>query len=218
MNRIKDLTNKRFERLLVITYAHSKNKTIYWQCLCDCGTTVVVRGGDLKSGKTKSCGCLHKEIMAKQNVVHGYARRFNQCEPLYVAWRNMKRRCLNSSSPGWENYGGRGIKVCDRWLDSFENFAFDMGPHPGKGYSLERIDNNGDYTPENCKWATRKEQSRNRRANKLLTYQGETLPISVWAERIGVKENTIFSRLRYGWSIEETLSKPARPHKEYSYK
>lgn len=217
MNRIKDLTNSRFGRLLVIKYAYSRRKKVYWECLCDCGNIKEIQGTDLKSGKTLSCGCLHKEVLSKR-VKHGYARRFNQNDPLYVAWKNMKLRCLNHSFSGWKDYGGRGIKVCERWLNSFENFAFDMGEHPGKGYSLERIDNNGNYTPENCKWATRTEQGRNRRANTLLTYQGETLPISAWAERIGVKENTIFSRLRYGWSIEETLSKPARSHKEYSYK
>lgn len=129
----------------------------------------------------------------------------------YRIWQSMKDRCRNSNNVGYPNYGGRGIKVCDRWLDSehgFENFLEDMGPCPGPGYSIERKDNDGDYCPENCVWATRLEQANNRRTNVLLEYQGKLKTIAEWARLYRINSNTLWSRLARKWSVEKALTTP----------
>jgi hypothetical protein len=126
--------------------------------------------------------------------------------PIYVTWQNMRQRCYNSKHPSYQNYGGRGIKVCKRWR-RFENFSLDMGDRP-KGTSLERINVNRDYRPSNCRWATRRDQQNNRRDNRILTYKGITKPISFWADEVGIKRDTLRCRLRYGWSVEKTLETP----------
>ena len=134
----------------------------------------------------------------------------------YRAWRNMKTRCYNERYPKYRCYGGRGIKVCDRWLHSFENFYNDMGPAPSKG-TLERKDTNGDYTPENCRWALQKEQVRNMRTNHLLTFRGETMCLTAWAEKVGISSKTLISRLKLGWSLERALTEtPVRGKNQYS--
>lgn len=124
----------------------------------------------------------------------------------FRAWWDMKHRCFNSDNPRWMDYGGRGITVCDRWKDSFRNFFQDMGKRPSSKHSLDRIDNDGNYTPENCRWATKTQQLRNTRRNIKYTYNGETLCISEWAERTGLLATTIFTRLKRGWPIEDALN------------
>ncbi len=125
---------------------------------------------------------------------------------VYRAWHEMHRRCEDETRPGFQNYGGRGITVCDRW-DTFENFYADMG-EPPEGTSIDRIDNDLGYSPDNCRWATKKEQNRNQRTNRLLTFQGETLPLAAWAERVGLTAGMIYLRLKKGWSVERALSEP----------
>ena len=136
-------------------------------------------------------------------VKHGH-NRVGKVTPEYRAWGHMVGRCTTESDAAFKNYGGRGIKVCDRWLD-FVNFLADMGERP-PGKTIDRIDNNGDYCKENCKWSTPQEQSRNRRSNHLLTFQGKTMNITEWSEEIGINHRTIRSRINYGFSIERVLS------------
>lgn len=152
-----NLKDKKFGRWKVLEY----NGGSYWKCLCDCGKIKMVDGNSLRRGLSKSCGCLHKEIiskMGKDRIRHG---RSNKGDLTYTSWQHMKRRVLNKNSPDFPNWGGRGIKVCERWI-KFENFLEDMGERP-EGMTLDRIDNDGNYEPSNCKWSTRKEQNRNKR-------------------------------------------------------
>jgi hypothetical protein len=156
----------RFGRLRVISRAASRNKKVCWACLCDCGNNATVAAADLTQGITKSCGCLHRETSHQNglnNKVHGESSRLRAYSPEYRAWIAMKQRCYCSTSRNFRYWGGRGIKVCSRWRTSFPNFLADMGRRPSRGLSLDRINNEGHYTPSNCRWATHQEQMLNRR-------------------------------------------------------
>lgn len=146
-------------------------------------------------------------------VSHGHSRR-NHISREYRSWQEMRRRCLNSSRENYKWYGGRGITICEQWI-SFSAFLADMGPCPDK-YTLDRFpDTNGNYEPQNCRWASRKEQVRNRRSNRPITINGETLLMVEWSERNGISKGTIINRLKIGWTAEEAISTPVRKHKEY---
>jgi len=161
----------------------------YYLCQCSCGDEVVVMLDSLLSGNTQSCGCLHSELAAERtrlrNTTHGMCGTRE-----YESWNAMMTRCTNEKRPGYGDYGGRGIKVCDRWLNSVENFYTDMGDRP-PGMSLDRIDNDGDYTPDNCRWATWREQSRNKRSNRLI----EGKPMVDWCEENDLNRNIVSNRL-----------------------
>ena len=134
--------------------------------------------------------------------------------PEYAAWGNIKTRCYNPKMAYYHGYGGRGIKVCDRWLESFDNFLEDMGPRPGPEYSIDRIDSNGDYSPENCKWSTSAEQARNKKNNYLITYKGQEKTLSEWGQETGIHQATIETRiLELGWTVEEALTRPVKTRK-----
>jgi hypothetical protein len=159
MRRI-DLTDQRFGRLVVVDYSHAKSGNAVWRCRCDCGKEALVLGDNLKRGTTTTCGCIRP---GWKNRTHGHTAK-GVISSLYGRWAAMKRRCLNPNCREFKNYGGRGIAICDRWRDSFEAFREDMGDPPPRRF-LDRIDNNGDYTPANCKWSTPKQSNRNKRRN-----------------------------------------------------
>lgn len=176
--------------------------TKHYTCKCLCGNILSVRSEYIKCGDTKSCGCLNIETRTKNNFKHG------MCETVeYLTWLGMHRRCYDKNDTYYRDYGGRGIKICDRWYrdnpDGFKNFYEDMGPRPGDKYSIDRYPNNdGNYTPENCRWATSVEQSKNRRNTVLLTYKGETLCQSDWAKKLGIKSVYINVYIKKGKDLE----------------
>lgn len=188
---LKDLTGQKFGRLTVLERAENRNGKTYWRCLCDCGNFCVIRGSHLKSGRIKSCGCLIIEAVTK----HGMYKT-----KIYRTWQNMLKRCCNKNFEDFDNYGGRGIKVCERWK-IFENFYEDVSklPHFGDpGYTLDRIDNNGDYCPENVRWADSKTQNRNTRRNIFVEYNGEEMCLTDAAKKSGITFTTLLYRYRKG--------------------
>lgn len=203
-----DLTGERFGRWTVIDRAGAE---FAWNCKCDCGTRKKVGAQSLRRGDSTSCGCFQREEFAKKRyrLTHGAAGIDRA--PEYSVWSSMKDRCGNPKTKNFGDYGGRGIKVCERWL-SFENFADDMGPRP-EGHSIERRDNNGNYEPGNCFWATRLEQNRNTRRNRFLTHNDETKCITEWTALKGFKENTIRQRLFMGWEVSRAIETPIRLQK-----
>lgn len=184
-----DLTGKRFGRLAVIGIAENNAGRIKWECRCDCGNMHVASGVHLKSGGTQSCGCFQRESLGNNRRTHGKTRT-----RVYAAFQHMRRRCESPNDGDYLDYGGRGIKICDRWA-TFENFLEDMG-EPEKGYSLGRIDNNGNYEPDNCKWATADEQANNKRNSHLITWNGQTLNLTTWARMAGKDAAWLIKRLK----------------------
>lgn len=194
-----DLTGQRFGRWTVVGYVGddgTRSANSMWLCRCDCGREEPVRGTNITSGRSLGCGC--------NRVRHGMHKT-----PEYEAWANMLSRCTNPRHRAYPSYGGRGIKVCDQWAESFQAFYQDMGPRPGSAYSLDRIDNDGDYHPANCRWAAQKTQSNNRRSNHPVTFNGQTYTISQWSRKLGISRSTLNNRLADGWSIERALTTPA---------
>ena len=187
-----------FGKLTVLSRAENgTGRKVRWSCLCACGGMSVVHGGNLRRGHTKSCGCYG----ASRKVKHGMAGT-----PEYRVWWSMKDRCDNPRYFRFKDYGGRGISVCHSWSDSFAVFLKDMGKRPSPKHSIDRIDNGGDYTPDNCKWSTMKEQHRNKRTNRLLTHNGKTQTVADWARKQKMHPNTITSRLRRGWNVSDSLT------------
>lgn len=179
-----------------------------WECVCTCGNTCVVAAYKLKSGHTRSCGCLQKETaseIGKAAATHGKTG-----SPEYYVWHGMKSRCYREDDPGYHRYGGRGITVCDRWLESFENFYADMGDKPSSEYSLDRIDVNGPYSPENCRWATVEQQANNKRSNVVLTSNGKSQTGAQWARELGIPLATLQWRLHNGWEVSRALHQKVR--------
>lgn len=211
MKRHKDLTGRKFDRWEVLGEGkhkyYGKYKVLCWKCKCKCGIIKDVSGGSLISGKSQSCGCLHTEMKkAGLHLSHGMSRT-----PIYETWCRMINRCYNKSGKDWNIYGGRGIKVCDRWRYSFENFFADMGSLYKKGLTIDRKNNDKDYKPENCRWATQKQQQRNRGNNHNITFNGKTQCIAAWAEELGIKISTLGMRLTtYGWSVKRALTTPIK--------
>lgn len=199
MSKRLDLVGKRYSLLFVLSFSHvqrinPRSSQSFWKCKCDCGNTVTKCGSELVRETIKSCGCTKKPIMG------------NRRHPIYGIWCHIKSRCLNKLDHKYFMYGGRGITVCDLWIHDFSQFCNDVGPRPGPEYSLDRIDNDGNYSPGNVRWATNKMQCNNKRNNRFLTYNSITLTVQQWSERLGIKRSTIAVRLMKGWPIEKALS------------
>jgi len=172
-----------------------------WNCICECGKTAVVRAKLLLNGDTQSCHCLRWERLGESIRKHGESGT-----PEYRSWAAMLQRCLNPKDASYHRYGGRGITVCKRWL-KLENFLSDMGKR-GDGLSLDRINNNGNYEPGNCRWATTKQQHANTRANRHISFNGKTMPVGHWASYLGINSRTLIKRLNAGWPVKTALTKP----------
>ena len=205
-----DLTGERFGRLVALRYSGLRNQKRLWLCRCDCGNQKEVRVEKLRSGATKSCGCLQVEASHRpKRVKHG---KYQTAE--YQTWISMRKRCRYNGNASYKRYGGRGIGVCDRWLNSFENFYADMGDKPSPEYSLDRVDNDRDYSPENCKWSTPVEQGRNRANTRFATYLGVTRPVMEWADIFGMDRDRMYSRVvDQGLSVGEAVTKVCRKSK-----
>lgn len=200
-----DLTGKVFGRLTVLGLAgRSVHRSQLWLCECECGSQVEANGAVLRRGASKSCGCLARELTSIRARRHGMAQTKE-----YQLWGAMLRRCLNPNAAGYRQYGGRGIKVCERWMD-FGNFYADMGPRPSPRHSLDRFpDQNGDYEPGNCRWATSTEQARNTRSNRMIEFRGESRCLAEWSEILNVPYHTLKARLNR-MSVEESFTRPLR--------
>lgn len=198
-----DLTGRKFSRLKVDSRAGtSKHQKSLWNCTCDCGNHVVVDTSTLTQGNTKSCGCLRTDELQRRGFRKDIGTK------TYRIWQAMLNRCRNKNVPHYCNYGGRGITVCDRWAN-YENFVSDMGKCPEGDMSIDRIDNDGNYEPGNCRWATRKEQNRNKRGNRLITYDGETMILKEWAERLDIDQASLRERLEK-WDLSRALTQPKK--------
>ncbi len=198
-HRVQDETGNIYGKLTVISFIGIRGNNARWLCRCECGNEVNVRGAMLRYGNHQSCGCTRHTA---NDLYHTAEHR---------AWSNLIQRCTNETLPCYANYGGRGITVCERWRMSFLAFYEDMGRKPSRSHSIDRIDNNGNYEPSNCRWATPRQQVLNSRKARYLTHNGETLCITDWALRTGIKRLTIAARLNHGWSIDEALTRPVSP-------
>ena len=198
MAKLKDLTGQKFGRLTVIERSGNSNcRKTMWLCKCDCGNELTVVGENITNGRTKSCGCLRKER------AHGKSDT-----RLHRIWTGMKTRCYNPNHHEAHNYSGRGIAVCDEWKNSFTAFyAWAVKNGYADNLTLDRIDNDKGYSPDNCRWVTLREQNSNRRNNHLITHNGKTQTISQWAAELGIKRVTLQARIqRYHWDIEKALT------------
>ena len=206
MPPLKSLIGQRFGRLVVLAQAASERRfghRVAWLCQCDCGRMKAIVGLNLTQGKSQSCGCLKSEIISRTQSTHHMTDT-----PTYRIWCAMKTRCLNTRAKTWPFYGGRGIRICEAWNDSFEAFFADMGPRPSANHSLDRIDNSGNYERSNCRWANHREQMNNTRANRSLTLSGRIQTLAQWARTLGLAPSAIRGRLQRGWTIEQTLTTP----------
>ncbi|WP_210461694.1 hypothetical protein [Pantoea ananatis] len=201
-----DLTGRRIERLLVVSMAEKKpGKNITWNCVCDCGVVKVIQTGSLKSGRVKSCGCLSRENTIKRNTTHGNAGE--KVSRAYNSWSGMIDRCRNPNNKKYKDYGGRGIKVSEEWMD-FNTFLNDMGHSPSAGYSIDRVDVNGNYEKSNCRWATPLEQASNRRNNVIVKTPHGDMCASAAARFYGINRSVLVKRVKKGWNHHEALNTP----------
>lgn len=190
----EDIVGRRFGRLTVLDFDHiDSHRNSYWLCECDCGSHTIVTRGGLTSGNTTSCGCYQIEGIRARSTIHGMSRTV-----LYKVWGDMKNRCNDVNNIAYHRYGGRGITICDDWYNfkSFRDWALDNGYEPG--LTLDRIDNNGDYCPENCRWVDRRTQGNNRENNHIVEYSGISHTISEWTDILGVCYSTLWARINRG--------------------
>lgn len=196
----KDITGQRFGSLVVSSRHGSVSGRATWLCICDCGSEYIGNGKEMRAGKITSCGC--GATRHSRKTTHGKSKT-----KIYSVWSNMKARCENLDDVSYQWYGARGITVSDEWTNSFEAFYADMGDAP-EGCSLDRIDVDGQYSKENCKWATAAEQARNRRDNMHITINGITKIMSDWCKENGVPQGTASQRIQRGWDAQRAVSQP----------
>jgi len=196
-----DLSGKKFNRLTVVKFSYSKNHKKYWECLCDCGKTTFVATNKLTTLWTKSCGCAKR--------THGFTSE-GKTPRIYQTWIDMKSRCYNKTCKIYHYYGGRGIIICEEWHDFVNFYNWAMLNGYSDDLTIERNDVNGNYEPNNCSWITQKIQMRNRRCSVFLKYNDENKTVAEWSEITGISQKTIAERIKRGWSVEETLTKPVQ--------
>ena len=206
-----DLSGERFGRLTAVARSperFGRYRRTAWICRCDCGKTVRVLTADLRTGNTRSCGCFFRDLQSTRKRTHGFTCGSRKPR-LYRIWTNMRQRCLDPNYTNAHRWGGRGITVCDEWSD-FEVFrSWAVANGYADGLSIDRIDNDGNYEPSNCRWATPKEQARNTRSTRYLTHNGVTLPAADWADRIGMTSKAVTYRIdRLGWSVARAVTTP----------
>lgn len=205
-----DLTNQRFGRLLVIRESNKKNR-IAWECLCDCGNTIIVTTTGLRNKGTKSCGCLRAETSEQTHTIHGGAKKSGRSR-LYVIWSSMRERCFNSNHQAYTNYGGRGITICNEWEDfaEFRRWAISNGYDEGQAsQTIDRVDVNRCYCPQNCRWISRSEQANNKRNNRYITYRGEERTLSEWSNLFGIPYALLYKRIVIrGWDAARAIETP----------
>jgi len=204
--RHPDYSGQKFGKLVAIEQARNPRGKLMWQCLCDCGNETLASPTALRDGIKRSCGCLRSENMRKLATTHG----LSHTHELYSMWCGMKTRCSNPNFEAYPNYGGRGIRVCERWLN-FQNFIEDMHPRPSKDHSIDRIDNDGDYCPENCRWSLWKEQMNNSRNNTILTVCGISRTLTQWASIMSINYGMLQTRVFNGWPPELAIFTPVLP-------
>lgn len=209
VNKIKVNHGDTYGKLTIVCEVGKSGKHRMFRCACECGLETEVYLSNIRSGYTTSCGCNHKESTAMIKKTHSMSRT-----PTYITWRSMKSRCGNTKNPSYANYGARGIRVCERWYNSFERFIEDMGER-SIGSSIDRIDVNGDYEPGNCRWSNTKTQARNKRNTLMADFNGKTKPLIEHCEDERLSYKTVFKRIRQsGYSIEQALqTKPNRKSK-----
>lgn len=208
---MKDFTGHKFEMLTVIRFSHRIKTNYFWECKCDCGTIKIIRIAALKTGNTKSCGCLNEKmraaraaIKAPTRLTHGFYKH-----PLYRRWASIKTRCTNEKCPQYDSYGGRGINICEEWNSNFMAFYnWSMQNGYKKYLQIDRINNDLGYSPENCRWVTISVNGLNKRTNRLLAYQDQMRPLGEWAQIVGKDQKLIWNRLQSGWSIDRALNEP----------
>ncbi len=202
------LTGRIFGRLTVVERASNPGefRQYKWRCRCSCGNTLIVFGAQLtrKDRPTQSCGCLRVERAVESVRTHGMHNTTT-----YAVWEAIIQRCCNPSNSAFKHYGGRGITICKRWRDSFDAFYADMGERPPM-LTIERIDNNLGYSPDNCRWTTRLQQQKNRRSARLITFNGRTETAHMWSKITGIPSRTVINRLNAGWTPERILTTPPR--------
>jgi hypothetical protein len=201
-----NLTGLRFGRLVVVEYGTGDDFG-RWRCVCDCGTERLVYGRPLRKGMTRSCGCLSRES-SKAKATHGHSRRY-RVTPEYKTWCGIIRRCENPNEISYPRYGGIGVTICEEWRNSFAAFLRDVGQRPSTRHSIDRWPNTeGNYEPGNCRWATTRDQARNKRNTRYIEAFGERLVLADAADRYGIRLGTLWARLKRGWGVEEALTTP----------
>lgn len=207
-----DLTGREFGLLRVYAFAGVTDYMARWWCMCRCGNTVKVTAANLLRGNSKSCGC-RRHVFSGGDPVHGEAGKTRE----YAIWCGLNDRCRNPHHVAWERYGGRGISVCGRWQgpNGYSNFLADMGRCP-PNFVIDRTDNNGNYTPKNCRWVSRKISARNTSSNVRITFNGKTKVVSAWEEDLGFPSGYLHRRIRLGWSVERAFTTPVKKHAKHT--
>lgn len=201
-----NIKGKKFGKLTVVKFSHIKDGYSFWECKCDCENKKIIRGKYLSCGDTKSCGCLHDCSWSK---IHGLSKTH-----FHYSWTNIKQRCLNKKNQAYKYYGSRGIKICDNWLkfsnfknDMYESYLKHIKEFGEKQTTIDRINNDGNYCKENCKWSTRIEQVNNMSRNRIITYNKKTMNLMQWAKELDINYSTLYARIDNGWTIKKAFNK-----------